>query len=87
MKLLHLKIFKKDSKLEKLYAKSEKSRIQLKKKLYAANRRNKQIEEEVRSNKFYVSLSKILNKDQINLLTKYYKRIPCWCNKTLMHTN
>lgn len=56
-------------KLEILYDKSKKCRIKLKKKLYASNKRIKQLEKErkleykVSSNKLKESLSRILNKD------------------------
>ena len=73
------------SKLEKLFEKCEKSRIALQKKLNAARQRVRRLEEQVGSDSLNESLRKVLNDDQIALLTKGYKKIPKWCTKTLLN--
>ena len=72
------------SRLEKLFAASEKSKLKYKRELYAANRRIKIMEDKIR--KLQVgSLSTALNEDQLQVLTKSYKKIPRWCNETLLN--
>ena len=71
-------------KLEKLYDKSEKSRIKLFRELKAAKEKIKKLEEVCNDN-LNIVLSKMLNEDQINALRMRYKRVPNWCNATLIN--
>ncbi|XP_011860451.1 PREDICTED: uncharacterized protein LOC105557743 [Vollenhovia emeryi] len=80
-----LKLEQRLRRLEKLLNKSEKFRITLKRNLIAANKRIKKLQDEIRSDKLKESLSRILNEDQIKLLTQEYKQMPHWCNQTLMN--
>ncbi|XP_076665372.1 uncharacterized protein LOC143367443 [Andrena cerasifolii] len=72
------------SRLEKLFEASEKSKLRYKKELHTANRRIKILEDRIR-NLQVGSSSTALNEDQIKVLTKTYKKIPRWCNETLMN--
>lgn len=70
--------------LEMLWKKSERLRLQMKKKLQQAKRNIKRLQVEVRNNKVVSNINKIFNEDQLNLLSGKYKKIPKWCNSTLI---
>lgn len=79
-------------KLEKMFEKSEKSRIFYQNKFwYIKKKIAKLLKELQKANKKVIQsslqerLSNIFNEDQINLLTRQYKKIPQWCNKTLVN--
>ena len=71
-------------KLEMLWKKSERLRLQMKKKLQQAKRKIKRLQTEVRNKKITSNINKIFNEDQLCLLSAKYKKIPKWCNSTLI---
>lgn len=60
--------------LEMLWKKSERLRLQMKKKLQQAKRNIKRLQVEVRNNKVVSNINKIFNEDQLNLLSGKYKK-------------
>lgn len=78
-------------KLEKLFESQEKSQIKRsfklrlnKKKMASLEEEIKKLKDQVRNSKLNKSLSTLFCEDQIALLQKEYKKIPKWCNKTLI---
>lgn len=67
--------------VQKLWLKSERLRLQIKKKLIAAKRKIKRLE--ARESK-HNPLCLLFNKDQLRVLSGEYKKIPAWCNDTLV---
>ena len=63
------------ARLEKLYEKSERSNILLKKKLNAERKKMKDY-------KNYIS--KVFQDDQLKLLSGLYKKVPHWCHETIL---
>lgn len=59
-----------------LWKKSERLRLQMKKKLQQVKRKIKRLQVEVRNNKVVSNINKIFNEDQLNLLSGKYKKIP-----------
>lgn len=66
------------------WKKSERLRFQMKKKLGQAKRRIKRLETEVRKKRTSANISNIFNEDQLCLLSEKYKKMPKWCNGTLI---
>ena len=71
-------------KLEKLYEKNERSRILLKNQLNAARKKIQRLEKKVCTSSMNESISKIFNEDQMKFLSNLYKKIPRWCNETIV---
>ena len=77
-------------KLEKLYNKNEKLRMAMKKqhqKIYRSLKSTiKKLQDKVRITEVRETnaIKDILNEDQLNVLNKVYRKLPQWCDKTLV---
>lgn len=70
--------------LEMLWKKSERSRVQMKKMLGQAKKKIKRLETEVGKNRISLNISNIFNENQVSMLSGKYKKMPNWCNNTLL---
>ena len=74
------------NRLEKMFHKSERSWLELKRKKDALEKKIRKLEKAVCTNNMKTGISKIFNEDQISLISNYYKKVPCWCNATIIKT-
>ncbi|XP_025153893.1 THAP domain-containing protein 3 isoform X3 [Harpegnathos saltator] len=75
---------KKLEKLEKHLFQSKKSKKEMMKQLWDMKIKLKRLQQEVRTMIDIKMLNKLFNEDQIKVLTNAYKKMPRWCNNTLI---